>query len=158
MVPGLRLLKFEFDTNPFWRRGSSIIFVVSGLHIMQALMMMIWPVSSGATCLLALVRVFHSAGSPDGLHFISFFMLASVLLAMYANLMKIGKSRLFLFIPQHILLGIMAGGGVLATWEGRYLDGTVIPWQHVWADQSMILAAFLMHTLAILLRCWDPDG
>jgi hypothetical protein len=41
---------------------------------------------------------------------------------------------------------------------GPPLDGTVEPWEHIAADQTALLALFVIHTSAILRRARDPRG
>lgn len=152
-------MKIALDPHPFARGGSWAIVCVSAMHIFQAAMMLTWPVKAySATSLIALLKVFHVLGSPDGTHFLSAVMIASALFGLWGATCRMGWARLAVFVPQHILLGIMTGGAVWAWLLGHYLDGTVVPWQHIATDQIVLIALFAVHTSAIVRRCRDPNG
>jgi hypothetical protein len=142
-----------------WRRAGTLTIVsVCLLHLYQSVMLGIDSAAVGATPLLALRDVLHAAHLywPHKSHLILAVVLAvSAVTATAGALLSVGQARIWLLMPQHFLLGVMAGGGVWAAWIGRYLDGTVIPWAHISADQAPIMALFLAHTAAILRRCWD---
>lgn len=149
----------KIDNRPFARGGSVTIVVVSLVHIYQAILWSIWPAQTGgATCLIYLLRSMHALDSPDGATFASLMMIAGAILALIGALFRFGWIRILLFIPQQAILCFMAGGGMVAVQQGAYLDGTVIPWQHISADQIWPLAVLVIHTSAILRRCWDPNG
>lgn len=138
------------------RNGSVVICSVSALHIFQAVMILTWPSAGAATGLLGIWLVCHDIlRAPDGMHFVAAVMLVSAGMALIGTLCSLGRVRLSLFMLQHLLLGIMAGAGVLASVRGTYLDGTIIPWQHIATDQAIILAFFVAHSWAILERSFD---
>jgi len=92
---------------------------------------------------------------PHGMHVAAIFMLWSAILGLAGALLRLDWIRLALFMPQQIVLGIMAGGGMLAAHQGMYFDGTIVPWQHIYVDQMGMVALFIAHLFAILRRCWD---
>lgn len=145
------------DRRPFDRAGTLTILSVSLLHLYQGGMLLTQAHAVTATPLLALRDVLDGIGlhTHDTLGAL---LLATALVALAGAFHKIGWPRILFFVPQHFVLGVMALGGVWATFLGHYLDGTVIPWQHISADQAPMTALFLAHTAAILRRCWDPSG
>jgi hypothetical protein len=79
-------------------------------------------------------------------------MFASVALAIYGTLFRIGWSRIGFFLLQQVLLGIMGWGGVYAALQGHYLDGTPIPAPQIFNDQIAYSAWFLAHIWAMGFR------
>lgn len=148
----------ELDKHPFARGGSVAIVVVSLVHIYQAVLWLRYPATGGATCLIYVLHAMHALDSPDGRIFASSVMILAAILALIGGLFRFGWIRILLFIPQQALLCFMAGGGVVAIQQGAYLDGTIMPWQHISADQIWPIAVLVIHTSAILRRCWDPNG
>ena len=127
------------------------------------------PLAGNATPLTALLVAFRALHAPDGTTFVALCMICSALLGLIGAVMRLGWLRLALFMPQALILGFSAWGGFLATIHDHYLDGTAhypagppfygieIPWQHISADQMGLFALFVVHSSAIIRRCWDPS-
>jgi hypothetical protein len=152
------VMRFEFDPHPFARGGSFAIFATSAMHLYQLFLMIASPASIKATCLYALVSVFHLFVRNDNMIVLYILLVASASLSLTGALFRLGWARLLIFLPQHFVLGIMAYGGLIAALEGRYLDGTVMDWSHISADQVGFICLFVVHSSAIVRRCRDPNG
>lgn len=148
----------SFDRRFFARGGSVAIISVSAMHLYQAGLMLVWASAAGATPILEIIQAANRVGLPHGTRFVAVCLIGSALLALFGVACRLGRVRVLLLALQHLLVGIMAYGGIRASLLGRYLDGTTIPWPHIAADQAGLLALFAIHTGAILRRCWDPDG
>lgn len=126
------------------------------MHLCQAFLMLLYPSAAGATPTLALLSTLHALYRPDGPHLMSAIMMATADLALVGAMFPVGRWRLAMLLPQHLILGIMALGGWLAVSQGAYLDGTVIPWPHILVDQVTVTAIWVMHSNAILRRARAP--
>jgi hypothetical protein len=146
------------DPHPFARGGSVAIVSTSIMHMMQAAMMWEWPSAAGSTGLIAVIHVMGVIGAPESRVFAGSVMMLSAGMALIGAYYRLGYVRLLLFTLQHFVLGVMAAGGVWAVVRGRYLDGTVIPAPHIFTDQCVLIALFVIHTSAIIRRCRDPNG
>lgn len=136
----------------WWARGSPVICFVSATHILTALVTLISPESAGATSMIALLGGMHALDSPDGARFMCATMLFTGTLSLVAALFPVGPARLAMFLPQHLMLAVMALGGLAAAWHGEYLDGTIIPRAHIFTDQIWLSSVWCMHMNAILRR------
>lgn len=134
------------------------IIVISLVHIYQAWLLMFYNHAGNATALRAVIEVF------DILHYhslVAVTMLASALLAVAGTLFRLGWARMVVFfIPQNVFAGAMAFGGIVAAFEGAYLDGTrtyldgtLIGWAHISGDQVAFTALFIIHLFATWRRC-----
>jgi hypothetical protein len=152
-----RRLLATLDPHPFARGGSVAICAVSVMHLIQAGLLLWSPAAGNATGMRALLTVLDAAGggSAEGA---APAMVIAALLAAAGALLRLGWVRLLIFVPQHLVLGVMALGGLYAASRGAYLDGTVIGWEHILADQLPLAALFVVHSSAILRRAWDPNG
>jgi hypothetical protein len=149
-------IRFELDPNPFARGGSVAIFCVSLMHILQAMLIFDSNYTLNATGIKALNIVFDKLDFD--INYLAGLMIFTAILALFGTLMRLGWVRLAIFIPQHFILGVSALGGAFATINGAYLDGTVIAWQHIMADQTPAAMLFAVHSSAILRRARDPNG
>ena len=141
-------------TNVWRPAGAPTICFVSLLHTFQAFVLLLWPVAVLATPLYAIRDVLHALGW-EGAHpyLIALILLVSSNVASYAAVAPRLRFRLWFFVPQNLLLAVMAVGGIVASTAGAYLDGTVIPWPHIAADQAPVFALLSAHTVAIARRC-----
>lgn len=151
-------MRLSLARQPLQRNGSVSIVAVSLMHIYQMYLLAHWPATVNATSILALQIIEKLIYSHDGLRYIILAVWLSAIAALIGTLCKIERGRLFIFLPQHLFLGIMAFGGLWAMWKGHYLDGTKIPWPHISADQVAYIVLFAIHSYAIIRRCHDPDG
>lgn len=133
------------------------------MHVVQASLMMYSLTTGDATCmtamLLTIAQVAKWLGTPD--HYsqeLTILLFVTATLAMVGVLFRLGRIRLAIFLPQNVVLGVMMVGGICAAWQGAYLDGTVIPWPHILADQLWTAILLLVHTRAIVKRAQDPNG
>jgi hypothetical protein len=149
-------VRLSLDPHPFSRGGSVAICAVSLLHFIQATLYLYSDVAGNATPLRGLLYVFWAFGIAPKLAIP--ILMVSAMLGLVGALCRLGWIRLAIFLPQHLCLGIMAGGGVFAAWQGAYLDGTALPWVHILVDQIPVSAIFLVHTSAIVRRARDPNG
>jgi hypothetical protein len=140
-----------------WRRAGTItILSVAALHLWQAAMLLLSPTAIGATCLMALRDGLHAVGwARDPSSLVASVLIAAALASAYGALYRVGKGRVWYFATQHLVLGIMAIGGCVASVRGVYLDGTVEPWTHISAEQAVFVCLWLAHTAAMWRRCWD---
>lgn len=150
--------RFELDRDWFARGGSVAIVCVSILHIIQAGLLLYSADTVNSTGLLAILISLRSVYEGNGLPVIITTMAITAMISLVGAIFRLGWLRLALFLPQHFLLGIMAIGGVAAAIQGHYLDGTVIPWSHILADQLSMTALFVIHSSAIVRRAGDPNG
>lgn len=150
--------RLEIDRRWFARGGSVAIVSVSILHITQAGLLLYSAATINSTGLLALLISLQSVYDGDALSVITSTMVITAMISFIGALFRLGWVRLALFMPQHFLLGIMAIGGIAAAWQGQYLDGTIIPWSHILADQLSVTALFVIHSSAIFRRAGDPNG
>lgn len=148
----------KLDPHPFARGGSVAIVSVSVVHLVDTLWMLIFPVSRDATCMSAIISVMHAVAPWLGINGLAVFMAISAVVALMGAFCRLGFIRLAAFLPQHLFLGMMTAGGLYAAKAGAYLDGTVMAGAHVFTDQNMYIAMFVVHSSAILRRARDPNG
>lgn len=134
------------------KSGSTTICCVALFLLFQAWMLFGWADKINSTNVLAVLRVFHALGSPDGKHVVAVFFMFAADLSILGALANLGSVRLLTFLPQVFLLSIMAGGGIWATFSQHYLDGTPVPWQHLIVDQSIYILVAFIHIFASLRR------
>lgn len=155
--------RFECDPNPFARGGSVCICVASIICSWQAWLLTISAATANATPIGALIYLLTIVGQEFGAPFALVRWLPAILwatatIAFFGAIFRLGWIRLALFLPQNLILGGMAIGGVIAAMHGSYLDGTVKPWEHISADQAWCLGFWLVHCSAILRRARAPNG
>jgi hypothetical protein len=143
---------WRLDSIAFWRNGSAVICIISAWHFVQALMMIFYPSAVNPSSLLALQQWAAFGVAPLSVPWLVAVMLASVVLAVYGSLFRIGRPRLGFFVPQQWLLSIMGWGGLYATLHRAYLDGTPIPSPQIFNDQSVYITVFLIHIWAMGFR------
>jgi hypothetical protein len=127
------------------------------MSITQAALLVFSPVSGHATAVLALVVALGVLLGPHP-NIVAGIMAGSAILALAGAMMRIGRARLAIFAPQQFLLFAMAAGGLVAAWDGAYLDGTVIDWSHILSDQLVTAGLFAIHWNATVRRARDPSG
>jgi hypothetical protein len=143
------------------RIESAVIIVISLMHIYQANLILWGDHAGNATALRAVIEVFRVMQHPN---MVAAAMVASAILAIIGTLFHIGWARMLVFfIPQNIFAGAMAAGGLVATYNSAYLDGTrtypdgsPIGWAHISGDQVAFSALFVLHFLATWRRCGEP--
>jgi hypothetical protein len=144
---------WTLDSVAFWRNASAVICIISAWHFTQALtMIFFYPSAVNPSSLLALHRWVAFGIVPVSTPWLVAVMLASVAMAVYGALFRVGWLRLGFFVPQQWLLGIMGWGGVYAALQGAYLDGTPIPLPQIFNDQSVYITVFLVHIWAMGFR------
>jgi hypothetical protein len=127
------------------------------MSVIQAALLVLRPMSGNATAVKALqVALDYLVGSHPNV--VAAIMVACATLAMAAALLRIGRARLAMFAPQQFLLFAMAAGGLVAAWNGAYLDGTVIDWSHILSDQLVTAGLFAIHWNQTVRRSRDPNG
>lgn len=143
-----------WDRYALFRAGTITILCVSAVHLVIAVLLVLYPSAVAATSTLAVRGAIHTF---DGMEPqpVALSLLVSALLAAWGALCSHGWARVFLFVPQQIVLGFMAGGGLAAAVLGHYLDGTVMAWPHILVDQSAWLSLFGAHAWAVVRRCWE---
>jgi hypothetical protein len=144
------------DVETFNRAGTITILAVALVHLYEAGVLLSGPQAMTATSITAFRIVLKAFDLPHNHFTIAATLLVTALLASIGTICRISHARIFTFLPQHAILGVMAGGGVWAMVVGHYLDGVVVPWQHISVDQAPLFALFISHSAAILRRCWDP--
>lgn len=119
------------------------------------------PATANATPVGALIYigflVGRALGLPDVIRWLPEILWASAALSLTGTLFRLGWIRLALFLPENLILGCMATGGVIAAVHGSYLDGTIKPWQHISADQAFCLGFYIVHLSAIWRRAGDTN-
>jgi len=142
--------------KPLSKAGAPTIFITSSMHLSQAFVIAKDPNAVGATYTLGILKAIQSlfhvsdhAGAVVGA------MVVVALLALSGITLRLGKIRLAMLLPQHLLLGAMAIGGLAAIWQGAYLDGTLIDRGHIYVDQIVCTALWWAHSYAILGRARD---
>jgi hypothetical protein len=153
----MSIRQWPLDSSPFDRDGTFTICVISILSISQAALLVLWPVSGHATAVFALI-VSLSAIFGQHQNVVAAIMAGSAILALAGALLKMGWPRLAIFAPQQFLLFAMALGGLVAAYDGAYLDGTVIAWSHILSDQLVTVGLFAIHWHATVRRSRDPNG
>lgn len=143
------------------RLASSVIVVISLMHVYQASLILWGHRAGNATALRAVIEVFRIMQHPD---MVASAMVASAVLAVIGTMFRLGWARMLIFfIPQNIFTAAMAAGGLVATYDGAYLDGTrtypdgsPIGWAHISGDQVAFSALLVLHFLATWRRCREP--
>lgn len=148
-------MKLAIDPHPFARGGSSAICWVSLMHIFQASLLAAWPDAGDSTAIIALQ---YWAVMGHGRLVLVMLMMTCALVAIAGAILRIGWIRILLLLPQQLLLGITAFGGLCATIQGAYLDHTAMPWPHIAADQVGYAALCGIHVVAMVKRARDPNG
>jgi hypothetical protein len=143
---------WQLDSIAFWRNGSAVICIASAMHFIQALLIIFYPSAVNPSSLLALQKWVAFGIVSATIPVLVAVMLASVVLAIYGTLFRIGWPRIGFFLLQQVLLGIMGWGGVYAALQGHYLDGTRIPSPQIFNDQIAYSAFFLVHIWAMGFR------
>lgn len=145
----------QWDRRAIWRAGTITILTVCMVHLGIGVLLVIFPAAGGATILLGIQGVIHLA---DGTNraVVSTALILSTALAVWGVLCKHHWPRVLLFMPQQLLLVVMAGSGVVAAIHGAYLDGTPSPWPHIIADQAGWMGYVAAHAWAIYRRCQEP--
>jgi hypothetical protein len=146
------------NTVSLRRFESTVIIVISLMHIYQANLIVWGDHASNATALRAILEVFMIIQHQS---LVAIAMVISAILAITGTLFHLGRERMLVFfIPQNIFAGAMAAGGLVATYNSAYLDGTKtypdgspIGWAHISGDQIAFSAIFILHFLATWWRC-----
>ncbi len=149
-------VRLELDPHPFSRGGSAAICAVSGMHFLQAVLLLSTTTAGNATPLRGFLYFLWAFDV--GLWTAPWFLVAAATLGLIGALFRLGWIRLAVFLPQHFFLGIMAGGGMYAAWQGVYLDGTPMSWAHILTDQVPVSVLFFVYSSAIVRRARDPNG
>jgi hypothetical protein len=143
-------------------QGTTEIVVISLMHAYQACLLL-WGAHAGNATALRAVMEFSKFTCHSNV--VAGAMLVSAGLAFVGALHRVGWARLLVFfIPQNVFAGAMAAGGLVATYNGAYLDGTktypdgtAIGWAHISGDQVAFSALFVIHFFATWRRCVDWD-
>jgi hypothetical protein len=128
------------------------------MHLYLALLLYLDASTIGATNVLGVVMALQFFRLPSSVPFMQVLMCAAAVLGLFGAMFRVGYLRLAVFVPQHLILGAMAWGGVVAAAKHQYLDGVPMGWGHINADQVGYMALFVIHSSAIGRRCWDPNG
>lgn len=134
------------------------IVAIALMHVYQSWLMYKNVAALGATNLTAVLLAFRFNHLANGMAYMQLMMCAAAALALFGAFCRLGWVRIVIFIPQHLILGAMAWGGVYAAHVGHYLDKTPMAWSHISADQFGYVALFVVHSSAIVRRCRDPNG
>jgi hypothetical protein len=144
--------------------GAAYIAMISWMHVSQAIFVHLDSRAAdfqhlhGATDLIAIFLAFHYFGWDIDATFLQALICCASSLAVVGVVFSVGWVRLATFVPQHLVLGAMGWGGVLAAWQGHYLDGTPMSWGHIGADQIGYITLFIIHSYAIWRRCrWQDE-
>jgi hypothetical protein len=90
-----------FVSHPFSLPGTAPIALVSVMHIIQALMYLVWVKSGFATCMLAITWGLGSPGLPNDRGFIAFYLFLTAFLALAFFKVAHRVKLIFWFLPQH---------------------------------------------------------
>jgi hypothetical protein len=148
----------QLDPHPFSRGGSVALVATAVMHVYLAALLSWQPPAIHATDLTAVMLAFRLDHLAHGIAWMQLLMCAASSLAVAGAFFRVGWVRIVIFIPQHLILGAMAWGGLYAALLGHYLDATPMVWSHINADQIGYICLFFVHSSAILRRCWDPNG
>lgn len=113
------------------------------LHITFALTILIDPKSLDATSLHTIADIFGKDLS------FALCMLVAVM-AVLAFSFKSKLARLFLMIPQQLLLLLSAGGAIQAMALSQFADGIVRSRGFIIADQAPAVIGAICHTIAVI--------
>ncbi len=158
VLRGLKPIFARLDPHPFSRGGSWAILTISMMHIYQALILSWWPQALRATDMTALFLALRMINLQIHVPSLQIIMILSSILALIGAFFRVGRIRLIVFLPQHLIIGAMAWGGLYASYVGHYLDGTHVSWAHISVDQIGYLSLFSIHSSAIIRRYRDPNG
>lgn len=150
--------KVRPDLRPFARGGSVAIVAISVGHIIIAILLYRWKEVLDATNVDGILLAFRYLHLVKGIPGLQVWMYVATILALFGAFFRVGWIRIIVFLPQHALLGAMTWGGILAAYQGSYLDGTPMSWAHIFVDQIGYPILFIIHSSAILRRCKDPNG
>ena len=144
----------KIDWQFIHKPGALTIILIAILHLLQACLVSLWSSSVKATVLMAVRDVMSAAGIYHR-WLLSVLLVSAASCAIYGAVgTSLGKRRIWWLFPQQFALGIMAGGGLAAAALGTYLDGVVVPWPHILAEQAVFSALFLIHIVVSVRRCW----
>jgi hypothetical protein len=143
-------------TRSLEANGAAVIAIVLGMHITQAVILLLDSHAVGGIALAAMLAVASSAGVA-GAHMLGVIMLG------FAGCTIVGVTRpglhpiwrLALMLPQQALLTIAAWGAVEAIWRSAYADGVLRSAGFILADQLPLLVILMTHTVAIVRRSKD---
>lgn len=112
------------------------------LHYIWAFSVMIDPTVNGVTGLYLFQTVFH----PPFARVVLIIVATLSIFGLYTKDVRLAAT---LMVPQQFTMMISAGGVVLAVASGSYSDGVLHPRMFIFADQSPLITAALLHTVAI---------
>lgn len=150
-------IPFSFDKTAWKKNGSVTILSVTFAHMVMAILLLQSHETVGATSLTSIKDLIGPWTDLYRDWVLAETLIVSSVMAVLGTMCTVGRGRVLLFIPQQILMFIMALGGMWAAARGHYLDGTPMPWQHIAADQIIYVAMVGAHMNAIVRRCreWD---
>jgi hypothetical protein len=125
------------------RVAAMMIYTIS-LHVVWGLCALFDPVSYNSTALSSVYQVFG-----ESTPYICF----NVAILAFLGVFYFGRVkyyRIFLLIPQQLILMLSAGGAVKATILGAYADGVIRSHGFILADQAPAILAAVCQTLSIV--------
>jgi hypothetical protein len=123
--------------------GKYIILYASVLHIGWAVLLLVSWKAANSTPVRIISQVF-------GGRWRAAVVLAAVAIAAMAfPLRSNGRRRVWLLIPQQVVLLLSAGAGVHAAAVQHYADGVARSWPFILSDQLPVVLAALLYTACI---------
>lgn len=123
-----------------------ILWMTTALHFIIGVGLSLDPRVSGVTGLRFL------AENQEDLIGLLFLASAAVAFAALWRDAKIGPNAwtFWAFIPQQLLLFVVAAGAIYAVVQGHYASGTVLPRSFIFVDQTPKMLLALLHPLGVL--------
>jgi len=132
--------------------GALTISTVSLVHLIQAWLLLLFPNSGGGIALSSLMWVADNFYPGGDRILVAVTMMVCADLAL-VSVFRRGGSRLLaltMFVPQQVILLIMAGFVAWCTLHQTYADGVMRPWEFILNDQIGWLGLALAHSAAIV--------
>lgn len=128
------------DTRP---PGRLVFRMVTIAYVIWGALLSVWGTDVQATPIMGLLKIFKGS---DNLAVVLFL---SVTASMASFFTRSALTKTMCLMPQQALITMVALSSLSAVLVGKYADGTVKPWQHILADQALVILVAVFHTIAL---------
>ena len=124
-----------------------IIWYAIILHLTQGSLMVMSP-SAGFVTSTSHVRTWlHLSAEELGILYLGIAVMALVALVVFHRL---SLGRILSLLPQQVLITLAAAGATVAIVDSQFADGVIRSRYFIGADQSPIIIAAVLHSVAVL--------
>lgn len=124
-----------------------IIWYAIILHLIQGSLMVISPTAGFVTSTAHVRMWLHLSAGQLGILYLGIAVMSVVALVVFHRL---SLERILSLLPQQILITLAAAGAAVAIWDSQFADGVVRSRYFIGADQSPIIIAAVLHSVAVL--------